>query len=255
MRSWLHTRRLRRARLLAVDALEPADRVEMQTHIASCARCRAELESARSLLDLVSEDPVRSAAPPISPAEMTARVATELAARSMRSEAPPRLAARSSLPLWAAAAVVALAMGVALAPGPPEEVAMEVMSASSDELIRRLERNLSRRQAAGYLDDARDLLVAVHSARDCPEQHEHVDVAEEADRSRRLLARRPLSVDLDRTALVSAETVLDDVEGVLREVAALDQCVRPDEIETIRDEIDTRNLMLRISLARRELRG
>jgi len=255
MRAWLHARRLRRARLLAVDALEPADRVETQAHVASCARCRAELESARSLLDLVSEDPVRSAAPPISPAAMTARIATELAARLMRSGAPPRLAARSSLPLWAATAAVALAMGIALAPEPPEKAATRVTTAAGDELIRRLERNLSRRQAAGYLDDAQDLLVAVHSARDCPEQHEHVDVAEEADRSRRLLARRPLSVDLDRTALVSAETVLDDVEGVLREVAALDRCVQPDQIETIRDEIDTRNLMLRISLARRELRG
>ena len=67
MRTWLHARRLRRARLLALDALEPADRVETQAHVASCARCRAELESARDLLDLVSEDPVRSAAPPLSP--------------------------------------------------------------------------------------------------------------------------------------------------------------------------------------------
>ena len=254
MRAWLHARRLRRARWLALDALAPADRAETQAHVASCALCRAELESARDLLDLVSEDPVRSAEPPLSPAEMTARVATELAARSMRSEAAPRLVARSGLPLWTAAAAVAVVLGIALAPGPAEEAAPAVTTAA-DELIRRLERNLSRRQAAGYLDEAQDLLVAVHSARDCPKQHEHVDVAEEADRSRRLLARRPLSVDLDRTALVSAETVLDDVEGVLREVAALDRCVRPDEIRMIRDEIDTRNLMLRISLARRELRG
>ena len=96
-----------------------------------------------------------------------------------------------------------------------------------DEIVARMERRLSRDQAARYLDEAQDVLVTVagHPA-DCEREHGRVDVGEEAQRSRELLARRALMVELGGDEVASARPLLDDVEGMLREVAALPACAR-----------------------------
>ena len=78
----------------------------------------------------------------------------------------------------------------------------------------------------------------------------------EAERSRDLLARRRLFVESGwRRRRWRARGVLDDVEEMLREVAALDPCARPQDLEAIRGEITRRRLLMKIDLVTRELRG
>jgi len=55
--------------------------------------------------------------------------------------------------------------------------------------------------------------------------------------------------------VVSARDVLDDVEEMLRQVAALDPCARPQDLEAIRGEIARRRLLMKIDLMTRELQG
>jgi hypothetical protein len=117
------------------------------------------------------------------------------------------------------------------------------------------ERVVAREQAARYLGEASDVLVTVAARpRRCRKGHDHVDIGEEAQRSRELLARRSL-LHVDEAAVASAQPVLDDVEQVLREVASLDACARRLDLQAINRQIERRHLLLKIDLMARELQG
>jgi hypothetical protein len=60
---------------------------------------------------------------------------------------------------------------------------------------------------------------------------------------------------MDAPSTVVARDVFDDVEEMLREVAALDACARPQDLEVIRGEIARRRLLMKIDLVTRELQG
>ena len=121
--------------------------------------------------------------------------------------------------------------------------------------MRRLERVAAREQAARYLGEAGDVLVTVSARpRRCRKGHDHVDIGEEAERSRELLARRSL-LDVDEAAVASAQLVLDDVEQVLREVASLEACARKHDLQTIQRQVERARLLLKIDLMTRELQG
>jgi len=129
-------------------------------------------------------------------------------------------------------------------------------SSASSEAMNRLEHTLERERAARYLTEAGDVLVTVASApQRCARRAHAVEVGEEAERSRELLAQRRLFVEPDAPSVVSARDVLDDVEEVLRQVAALDPCARPQDLEAIRGEIARRHLLMKIDLMTRELQG
>jgi hypothetical protein len=124
-----------------------------------------------------------------------------------------------------------------------------------DEFLRRMERTAAREQAARYLGEAGDVLVTV-AARPhrCRKGEERVDVGEEAQRSRELLARGRL-IDMHAAAVASARPVLDDVEQMLREVASLESCARKHDLQTITREVERSRLLLKIDLMTRELQG
>jgi DNA topoisomerase VI subunit B len=56
-------------------------------------------------------------------------------------------------------------------------------------------------------------------------------------------------------AVASAQGVLDDVELALREVAQLPSCVRRRDVEHVRQQVERRQLLMRIRLMTRELEG
>ena len=124
------------------------------------------------------------------------------------------------------------------------------------EVLDRLERNVAREQAARYLSEAQDVLLAVAASEiDCQWRDGRVDVGEAPDRSRELLARRALIVEDQPEAVASARAVLDDVELALRKVADLPSCVRRRDVRRLRQEIDRQRLHMRIRLMARELEG
>jgi hypothetical protein len=130
------------------------------------------------------------------------------------------------------------------------------VAALPSEVLDRLERNLAREQAARYLSEAQDVLLAVAATEaDCLREEDRLDVGEAPDRSRQLLARRALLVGGRPEAVASAQAVLDDVELALREVADLPSCVRRRDVERLRQDIDRRQLHMRIRLMTRELEG
>ena len=244
----LHVRMRRLLGLLASGALPEPERRRVEEHLSHCAACRRELDEVKTLLSLVAADPVRQAEPGITARAMVIRVQAQLAeaGRERRPGLLPRLA------FALAAAVVVATTYAALREGPrqpPTEVTI------SEEFLRRLERNVARAQAVRYLDEAQDLLVTVSASKRPCDRDQRVDIADEARRSRELLARRALLVEAGRAEVASALPVLEDVDNVLREVAALPACARPLELDSIHREIAERRLLMKISLMSRELQG
>jgi hypothetical protein len=258
MRSLLHRRWRRRISLLALGALEGAEREAARAHAAACPRCAEELAGLRSALEVLDCDPLLRAEPPVSAAAMATRV---LAAVDGRPGARARAAGRTdwgtARAAFATAAVVAVAL-VTLRPRvtqPPAAVEAPQVEVS-EEGVRRMEHELAREQAARYLSEAQDVLLTVTaSPADCDRGEQRLDVEAEARRSRELLARRALIVDLEGDAVASARPVLEDVEHLLREVASLPSCVRAGRVDAIHREMTRRHLLMKIDLMTRELQG
>lgn len=256
--SLFHGRWRARVALLAAGAAEPAEEAAVRAHLGGCAACRADLARTEEALAELARDPVRTAEVPVPLEHLVRRVQARLDAP------PPAPAFRWSL---AAAGLAAAALALAVVPRllerpgepavSPAAVAEDVAEdGAPDDVVARMERRLSRDQAARYLDEAQDVLVTVagHPA-DCERDHGRVDVGEEAQRSRDLLARRALMVELGGDEVASARPLLDDVEGLLREVAALPACARADSLEAIHRQMQRRNVLMKIDLLTSELRG
>jgi predicted anti-sigma-YlaC factor YlaD len=254
-----HGRWRERVSLLAAGAAEPAEEAAVRAHLDGCAACRADLARSSEMLAELGRDPVRTAEVPVPLEHLVRRVQARL-------DAPPAAPAfRWAYGATAAAGLAAAALALAVVPGllerqapaPPATIAEKVPDdGAPDDVVARMERRLSRDQAARYLDEAQDVLVTVagHPA-DCERDHERVDVGEEARRSRELLARRALMVELGGDEVASARPLLDDVEGLLREVAALPACARADSLDAIHRQMQRRNVLMKIDLLTTELRG
>jgi hypothetical protein len=253
----LHGRWERRVALLAAGALTgEAERAKVTRHLDGCAACRADLVALRATLDVLARDPIRTAEPPLPLLALRTRVLARLDAVPERGRP-----SASAVLGWAAGAAVAAAFAVAVvwprAPAPAPAPPVEVAEAPEvpDEFVRHLERSVARAQAARYLDEAGDVLVTVAARpRRCRKGEERVDIGEEAQRSRALLARRSL-LDVDAAAVASARPVLDDVEEALREVASLEACARKHDLRNINRLVERRRLLLKIDLTTRELQG
>jgi hypothetical protein len=249
----LHRRWRRRVSLLASGALAPGEDALTRAHLESCPSCRREHGELREVLELLARDPVHGAVPGLALSHLVARVDARIEAeRGARTAG-----VRRWLALPAAAAAGVLVWVLADRPAAPPAASPESPGAAvSEEMLRRMERVLAREQTVRYLNDAQAVLVTVASqARDCDEESGTVDVADEADRSRDLLRRRSLLAELDASEVASAAPVLEDVEQMLREVAALEACARSQDLEAIHREIGRRRLLMKIDLMARELQG
>ncbi len=117
----------------------------------------------------------------------------------------------------------------------------------------RLEKSRLRASAARYLAEAQDVLVQVTAAADCPDSpQDSVDVTREARTSRSLLTRRAALVSGSEGALVSAQGVMEEVEGVLQQVADLPQCTKRTEVDAIARVVDRRHLLMKMDLVAQE---
>ena len=253
--TFLHGRWTRRASLLAAGALVGPERTATEEHLRACGRCRRSVADVALVLDAMSRDPLRVGEPGLS----TNALVTRVRARIDREPRP-----RSWIGIWATAAGVlaVLAAAIALNERPPlsRSETASVSPAAPETLdrpaLRRLERTVTREQAVRFLSDARDVLVTMAAeTTDCDRDARRVDVAAEARRSREILARRTLLLEVDHADVASARPLLEDVEHVLREVASLESCVRADEVERVRREMARRRLLMKIRLISRELQG
>jgi hypothetical protein len=244
-----HLRSRRRLPLLAAGVLDGPARGATLAHVASCSSCGKELDELKAVLRLVASDP-RSAEPPIPLSQLVTRVGARL---DELDRGPVTVRPRPwVVASWAGAAAVVAAVVFLLLPGRPQGGNERPLV--SEDTLQRLERNVAREQAARYLGEAQDVLVSVAAAPP-PCDREKVDLGEASERSRKLLTRGALLVDPEGPAVASARPVLNDVEQALREVAALESCVRARDVQRVREDLARRQLLMKIRLMKRELEG
>jgi hypothetical protein len=256
-----HLRRRRLVSLLAAGVLEGREREEALAHVAECPRCREEHDALRAIVTAMEGDPIREAEPGVPLAFLVARVEREVE-RALVPAGRPRwwLVAVPAAAAVLAAAVLVPAIVARLRPA-PEAARAEIPPAEASPLLTedalaRIERNLAREHAARYLSEAGEVLVSVAATGvDCDRAEERLDVGEAPERSRELLEQRAMVVRQGGEAVASARGVLDDVEMALREVADLPSCVKRRDVERVRQEVERRQLLMRIRLMTRELEG
>ncbi len=257
-----HLRLRRKLSLLAAGVLEGGERERTLRHLDSCGRCREELRELRAVVTALESDPLRTAEPELPLSLLVARVEREVERSLLTPQRQPR---PWLLALPAAAALLAVAVTVpylverlrreptpARATIPPADASALV----TQDALQRIERNLAREHTARYLNDAGELLVAVAATGvDCDKEEGRLDVGAAPARSRELLEKRRLVVASGGEAVASAQGVLDDVEMALRDVAELPSCVKRRDVERVRQEVERRQLLMRIRLMTRELEG
>ncbi len=256
-----HLRLRRRVSLHAAGLLFGREREETLAHLAACARCRAEHDALRAVVAAMERDPLRSAEPDVPAAVLAARVAREVDQTLVRAGRPRWWLV--ALPATAAAVAAALLVPPLVKQFRPEPRAARatIPPAEASELLEedalaRIERNLAREQAARYLNEAGDVLVAVAATGiDCDRKDDRLDVGAAPERSRELLEKRRLVGDEGGEAVASARGVLDDVELALRQVAELPSCVKRRDVELVQKDVEARQLLMRIRLMTRELEG
>ncbi len=260
-----HLRARRRLALLASGVLGGRERAETEAHLLRCPRCRAEHQELCAVVRAMEEDPLRDAEPELPLAVLVGRVEREVERALLTPAARPRwwLVALPAAAAALAATLVVPSLVARLSPPPAPVVAVipatpppEAAGPASEEALLRVERALAREQAARYLSEAGEVLVAVSATgSDCDRRNGRLDVGEAPERSRELLEKRQLLVDSGAEAVASAQPVLDDVEQALRDVAELPSCVKRRDVDRLRAELGRRQLLMRIRLMTRELEG
>ncbi len=197
-----HRRLRRRVSLLAAGLVSGRDEAEVRAHLETCARCRAEHEELRAVVATLASDPVRTAEPGIAASVLAARVLHDVDRLGALSPRPRRfLVALPALAALVAVALVAPGLLDRFRPQPPQAARVTIPKAEASQLLSedalaRIERNLAREQAARYLNEAGDVLVAVAaSGVDCDRADGSLDVGAAPERSRELLEKRRLVVD------------------------------------------------------------
>ncbi len=242
--------------LLATGALDGPERAAALAHAEACAACRTDLEAAQDVLALAGHDPVRDALPPLPVGALLARVQARIAETEAAARPGPPRWVKVLVPLAAAAAIAVVTLRRPSPEPRPVAPAAPRQATVSEDSLRRLESSMARENAVRYLNDAQDVLVTVASAPlACDRKRARVDVGEEARRSRELLSRRALLVETDRAEMAGARPVLEDVSNMLREVAALDPCSRPEELLAIQRQMSRQRLLMKIDLMTWELQG
>lgn len=259
----LHFRYRTRLGLLASSALDPAEASTVLKHVEECGSCQRELAELRRTVASLATEAARDRPLPISSDALRTRVLARI-----RADSQP--GARHSPWGLAALAPAAGLVGVGLIVGvlstkissPPSaavprlsqlEPSMD-MAANDAAFYERLEKTHLRSNAARYLAEAQDVLIQVTAAADCPDSpKDSVDVTREAQVSRTLLRRRAALVSGSRGTLLAAQGVMEEVEGLLQQVADLPKCTRRTDVDAIARAVDRRNLLMKIDLVSQEL--
>lgn len=260
--TFLHFRYRQRLGLLALSSLDAHEADGVLKHVADCASCQAEFAELSKLASALRADAALDRPLPISSGALRTRVLARLRTSS------PESAARASrlAPAMGALGLVGIGLlaGVLVTrpSGPTSESAPahRPLQASADTAVNdaafyeRLEKTHTRANAARYLAEAQDILIQVRAAADCPDSpRDRVDVTVEAQTSRTLLKRRAALMSGSRGTLVAAQGVMEEVEGVLRQVAELPKCTRRKDVDAIARTVARRNLLMKIDLVAQEL--
>ncbi|MBI1950693.1 MAG: hypothetical protein HYS34_04935 [Acidobacteria bacterium] len=259
-------------------ALSDDETAALLLHLSSCGSCASEWESLRQALDAAEPAIVFPRERDVDwdgfarATVARARTAAMSGIDGSRSDAPPAWPGRPFLALvpaaarWAALAAAAAVAALVLYGWPPREAGTARVhpppaSGPSAESVREsaavIESRLARRGAARYLTDSRVLLLnLVQAPARCRRADGEFDITFEKEKSRELLRRKNLHEgDLDSLRDRRLADLVGQLEAVLIQVASLEDCASARQLHELREQVEKRQILLRIDLMTREMQG
>ena len=258
--------------------LAPEEEKAVRDHVTSCAACAAEVETIRTLMGALRADeafPRESGVNWEAFARVTVNQAVAGETVSTISHAMPlwrRLLQSLARPMTVSFSPAAAAIAVALLIG-AGVVGYQFMPSGTpgqavdshqhtpvavilvpEESLNQLTVNLARNNTARYLDETRAVLLTLMDVPiGCDD--ETVDITVERVRATELLRRQRLvATELGRLPLLRAKDVTTDLQQILLEISSLADCTRDEEIQTVRDVVEKRQILMRMELLSQELK-
>jgi len=241
-------------------------------HIAGCAGCAAELETIRALMGALRAGEAfpreaevdwdgfarvtvaRAMAAPESAQEgLWNRLVASLT-RPMTVSFNPVAAAAMTVVLLVGAGYLGyrfMPAGVPQGESPRPQMTVLLVP---EESLNQLTVNLARDNTARYLDETKAVLLTLMDVPiGCDD--ENVDITAERERAMELLRRQRLvATELDRFPLMRAQEVTTDLQQILLEISSLADCTKDENIQTLRDVIEKRQILVRMELLKQELK-
>jgi len=256
-------------------ALTAEDGETLLRHLSSCAPCASQWETLRQALDAADPETVfpteadvdwdRLARATVARARAAAAAGIEGSSAAALPGAPRRPIATlvPAAARWAvlAAAAVLAALLVYGWPGRREAGTARVVSGGppTAESVREsaavIETRMARRGATRYLTDSRVLLLnLVQAPARCRKADGQFDITFEKEKSRELLRRKNLHEgNLDTLRDRRLTDLVGQLESLLIQVASLEDCASARQLHDLREQIEKRQILLRIDLLTREI--
>ena len=246
---------------------DPARERLCREHLAGCAACSKELAELQLLLGALRAE---EAFPEESRVDWNrfSRVTVQRATAGRKTFSQTLVGLLQGLvpapaPAWAAAAALVVAAGLAVVgynmlpsgqPQAPAQAAAGSEIVMPESNIENLTVNLARQNTARYLNETRAVLVTLLDVPIHCDKKGKVDVSAERTKAMELLRRQRLvATELSRLPLARAQEVCSDLEHLLLEISTLADCARDDEIQTLRDVVEKRQIFVRMELLSQEL--
>lgn len=237
--------------------------MSMKEHLEKCPECRSEAEEIRRLLEGADgiKAEIREALDSVDWDSLPARI-TDRVFRQDRE--PEKIRWTDRLRAWTASwnmkpvlagLVLGLTVGAAAmyfalrAPGPgigpPEGYYV------SGEFLDRVEIELARRQTLDYLEKSQHVLRDIIQA---PGEPYGSLIPLGSERARDLLqTKRYLNPQLDKFQMVKAKAICDQIEILFLELAQISGELPAAELRRIQTFVEERQILLKISLVKKEL--
>jgi hypothetical protein len=245
---------------------EPERESVIRGHVAECSACAAQLRSLEQLLGALRRDEAFPREPEVDWETFARTTVGRAAGRgwSWRAlvDGLTRPVTVSITPAWAAAASAILILGLGILGytflpltggngttlGPPVTLVLV-----PEDNLDKLTVNLARKNTAQYLRETRAVLVTILDV-DMGCDQDKVDITAERAKAVELLRRQRLvATELSRLPLARAQEVTGDLQNLLLEISSLADCTRSDDIQTLRDVVDKRQILVRMELLTQEL--
>jgi hypothetical protein len=241
--------------------LEPSRIREMSGHLEKCSACRQELEQTKKLLSLADgfRDELKQVMATVDwenlPGAITEKV-REKQEQQIRAGSSGWQVRWKWQPLTAGL-VLGLLLGMALTFLVLKPQKPDLMTARGDsrislpaDFVERVDLNLARRETLDYLERSQYLLLELLQTG----QGQEPAGLLQRDKIQKLLTdKKYLNIQLDDLRLLKAKAICDQIEFLFLELTQLSPELTAAELETVRNMIEEKQLLLKINLVKKEL--
>ncbi len=243
---------------------EEARRSALAAHLAKCPACRNEVEELRRVVEGADsmKGEIRQVLDSVDWEALPGRIADHV---YREAERPRREPAFRRLRLWAAQAALrpvlaglilgvvlgSLGMYLALRKGGGLTRPGDGKYYASADFIDKAQLQIARRETLDYLERSQYLLLDFVQK---PAGGASVPASFSSSQAKELLLKKKyLNAELDRYQMAKAKAICDQIEVLFQELAQISENLPAAELQSIRDLIQERQLLLKINIVKKEL--